>query len=214
MWKHAGLQHSRVGLQADLIAVACCFSRLNIPGQMYMQSTVYTQAAENTSKHIRPTSLLFFPLCCGLVFAEEPPAEPPKWRVGVCLLNRPQGGSKSRVAGDSEKMASNDGGQKKTVSAAQGEFSPGHTEADTHIAGQDGGRQTMKAREQIRETEKPNAYGQLVGEMKFHVAPEVASHADDNKPDEPEAIQIRHFIDAGWTYTRYIRKLSFHPLSS
>ena len=45
----------------------------------------------------------------------------------------------------------------------------------------------------------------LVGELRFHVSPVVTPTTDDNTQDEPESIQIRHFIDAGWMYTRDIR---------
>lgn len=49
----------------------------------------------------------------------------------------------------------------------------------------------------------------LVGELKFHVSPEVVSHPeDDKKPGDVETVQIRHFIDAGWVYTREVRRLA------
>lgn len=134
---------------------------------------------------------------------------PPRWRVGVCLLNGHKG-----KGGEQEKMPTGDTRTRDAaaVNAATSVQSSGEREREAAAAKADTELQTElkedgESKNETGEKQADNASSEaaLVGELKFHLSPFVASQADDSPPGEPESIQIRHFIDAGWMYTRYIR---------
>ncbi|CDJ58537.1 hypothetical protein, conserved [Eimeria maxima] len=134
---------------------------------------------------------------------------PPRWRVGVCLLNGHKG-----KGGEQEKMPTGDTRTRDAaaVNAATSVQSSGEREREAAAAKADTELQTElkedgESKNETGEKQADNASSEaaLVGELKFHLSPFVASQADDSPPGEPESIQIRHFIDAGWMYTRYIQ---------
>ncbi|CDI86088.1 hypothetical protein, conserved [Eimeria praecox] len=140
---------------------------------------------------------------------EALPEEPPKWRVGVCLLSSQKGKEAAQAkvpVGDTRKQntavnataSTQPRGEKQGAdAAARAELDPQRDEKTKEGVAPRNGRD---------EKQTGNVFSEavLVGELKFHLSPAVASQADEN-PGEPESIQIRHFIDAGWIYTRYIQ---------
>ena len=128
--------------------------------------------------------------------------EPPKWRVGVCLISRPRRKVKTRAVEGSANVKTD--GHTTASSSAQGATLGGKTEPDPHAGGTGRGEQESDTRG-TKEPGESYTDAKLVGELRFHVSPVVTPTTDDNTQDEPESIQIRHFIDAGWMYTRDIR---------
>ncbi|CDJ46375.1 hypothetical protein, conserved [Eimeria brunetti] len=150
--------------------------------------------------------------------------EPPKWRVGVCLLN-----SRKGKEGTKEKAATGDRRESSTAAATAAAPAQSPLESE-HEAEAAKAEPELQREGKEKEEEAPSKVGEenqqtessaasasahplgeaatLVGEVKFHLSPAVASQPNDNPDGEPEAIQIRHFIDAGWIYTRYIQGIN------
>lgn len=144
------------------------------------------------------------------VFPVEDPNEAPaneapaRWKVGVCLLNNARRKPKRQEGENQEETTSSDAAGDVARSAqtlqtqVQGENGAEDKEAENGLHGETAGHDDTK--EKARAFKGP----QLVGELKFHISPAVAPQADDDTHDEPETVQIRHFIDAGWMFTKYI----------
>ncbi|CDJ64966.1 hypothetical protein, conserved [Eimeria necatrix] len=129
---------------------------------------------------------------------------PAKWKVGVCLLNNARRKPKRQEGETQDENTSSDAAGDVARSAqtlqthVQEENGAEDTEAENGLHGETAGHDDTK--EKTRLFKDP----QLVGELKFHISPVVAPQADDDPQDEPETVQIRHFIDAGWMFTKYI----------
>lgn len=144
-----------------------------------------------------------------LAAREDPPGAPAKWRVGVCLLKKPPEAAKDRNTGGSDILENpQDVEQREAAERYHGDVSAGNSKPNKPDAETGGEELTPEAKEpQDAQKSCGDGDAKLVGEIKFHVPPAVSSHADDKKK-EPETIQIRHFIDAGWMYSREVQGLN------
>ncbi|KAL8425484.1 hypothetical protein Efla_002605 [Eimeria flavescens] len=148
--------------------------------------------------------------------AYDAASEAPKWRVGVCLLRASQGA----VAAAGSEPAGLKAAPQPPAGEALFAAAPFAHAAAADAAGSEEGKvrtsgTAVHGLQAVRTGESSNglpsvsgtAEAQLVGELRFHVSPEITSHADDEgKEAEPETIQIRHFIDAeGTNLTRFNR---------
>ncbi|KAL8275294.1 hypothetical protein Esti_000743 [Eimeria stiedai] len=135
--------------------------------------------------------------------------ERPKWRVGVCLLKASLATSMDHVS-PSQKTGSkalNDPGDSSASTAGAAPSTLREGKAQDMRGALEGLQAVREAQENdLQKLALGSTDAQLVGELRFHVAPELAaSHADDEgEKGDPETIQIRHFIDAGWVYSRAV----------
>ncbi|CDJ29667.1 uncharacterized protein EMH_0023030 [Eimeria mitis] len=144
---------------------------------------------------------------------DSPVEEQPKWRVGVCLLTRSKGkeGAQNKASTDVRK----DGIEAKAAAISvqpprggEGQNAATKGEPELHREGKEEGDESGRKKEEKKTGDQPADAATFVGELKFHLSPAVASQPDVNPQEEPEAIQIRHFINAGWMYTRYIQGIN------
>ncbi|KAL8450404.1 hypothetical protein Emag_003250 [Eimeria magna] len=142
---------------------------------------------------------------------DEALEERSKWRVGVCLLKASQAASMDHVSPNRKTGSKPLSDQEdSSANAAKAAPSPLREEKAQNMRGAVEGLQAVREVQEkdLQKLAVGSTDAQLVGELRFHVAPEVsASHADDEgEKVEPETIQIRHFIGAGWIYARAVRR--------
>ncbi|KAL8443454.1 hypothetical protein Emed_006809 [Eimeria media] len=145
---------------------------------------------------------------------DETSSERPKWRVGVCLLKASQVASTDHNSSN-QKTGSKPLSDQGNSSSNAAEAAPSSVRKDNaqNMRGAVEGLQAVREAQE-KEMQKlalgSSADAQLVGELRFHVSPEIAApHAEDEGgKGEIETIQIRHFIDAGWIYSRAVQGIN------